>query len=88
MFISFIQTRNNQKANTHYSINSLFSEFFREFGGIFLEVSGTFFGTFGRYFGGDTKRRIHPQHSKETSNSDVGYPYYLRKPRKSSRNTH
>ena len=43
---------NKVKKATPYSMNSLFSEFFREFSGGILEVCETIWGLFGGHFAG------------------------------------
>ena len=52
--ISYIK-KPNCNSLTPYSMNSLFSEFFRKFGGVFLEVCETISGGIWEVFGGKIK---------------------------------
>ena len=53
--------------STHYSINSLFSEFFRKFGGVFLEVCETISGCIWEVFGGKIKENYTETIQKQKS---------------------
>ena len=60
--------------STPYSMNSLFSEFFKEFPGVILEVCETIWGSFGRCFGRILRGKLF---TKEKKNSPNLIHYYL-----------
>ena len=57
---------------TPYSMNSLFSEFFRKFGGAFLEVCETSSGGMWEVFGGKIKEN-YPEKIRKNPKNPIGY---------------